>query len=353
MVSIIVPVHNVEKYVEKCINSLLAQTYKNLEILLIDDGSTDSSGEICADFCRSNHKVKVFHTENEGVSNARNLGIKEAKGKFLAFIDADDWVDADYIETLVNGIEKYEADIYVCSYYDETREKSVALSFLQERHCVFETEKRHELLNDMMLWRYHICNPASVTDIGVPWGKIYRKEYLKQHVILFPYGVKRMQDTIFNLYAFYHAGRIVCDDIPKYHYRRNVNSSVYRFTEDIDQTAVKILEEIKKFYELHFIEEYELRQSVYCVRGISLLILCVNLFLGHQNCRLKLHEKIKRLEELSKRLGCENTDNRNVAELSKKYRLIRQLIHRKQYGILYLVLLANARMKQSFRKLYQ
>lgn len=353
MVSIIVPVHNVEKYLEECMNSLLAQTYENIEILLIDDGSTDSSGKICDDFCRSNHKVKVFHTENEGVSNARNIGIKEARGDLLAFVDSDDWADADYIETLVNGIEKYEADIYMCSYYDETRKKVEALSFLLEQHSVFEAEKRYKLIDDLMLRKYHVCNPASVTEVGVPWGKIYRKEYLIQYDISFPYGLKRMQDIIFNLYAFYHAKRIVFDDTPKYHYRRNENSAVHRFTEDIDQTAVKILEEIKKFYELHFIEEYELRQSVYCVRGISLLILCVNLFLGHQNCRLKLHEKIKRLEELSKRLGCENADSRSITELNKKYRLVQYLINKKRYGILYLVLLANARMKQSFRKLYQ
>lgn len=353
MVSVIVPVHNAEQYLEKCINSLLVQTYENLEILLIDDGSTDSSGEICNNFCRSNHKVRVFHTENEGVSNARNIGLKEARGDLLAFVDSDDWVDADYIETLANGIEKYEADIYVCSYYDETREKSVALSFLQERHCIFEAEKRYELLNDMMLWRYHICNPASVTDIGVPWGKIYRKEYLKQYAILFPYGVKRMQDTIFNLYAFYQAGRIVCDDIPKYHYRRNVNSSVYRFTDDIGETAVKILDEIKKFYERYFAEKSGLRQSVYCVRGISLLILCVNLFLGHQNCELKFHEKIKQLEKLSKRLGCEGAGNRSITELNKKYRFVQYLANRKQYRILYLVLSANTWVKQKFRKLYQ
>lgn len=353
MVSIIVPVHNVEKYLEKCINSLLAQSYKNIEILLIDDGSTDLSGKICDDFCRSNDQVKVFHTENEGVSHARNIGIKEARGELLAFVDSDDWVDADYIEILVNGIEKYEADIYLCSYYDETREKSEALSFLRNPHSVFEAKERYELLEDMMLWRYRICNPASVTDIGVPWGKIYRKAYLIQHDISFPYGLKRMQDTIFNLYACYHAERIVFDDIPKYHYRRNINSAVYGFTEDFDRTAVRVLEEIRKFYEKYFAEEYELKISICCVRSISHLITYVNLFLGHKKCQLSFLEKVKRLENLSKCLGCEDADNRSVKEMSKKYRLIRQLIFRKQYGILYVMLWANARMKQNLRKLYQ
>lgn len=351
MVSIIVPVHNVEKYLEECMNSLLAQTYENIEILLIDDGSTDSSGKICDDFCRSNHKVKVFHTENEGVSNARNIGIKEARGDLLAFVDSDDWADADYIETLVNGIEKYEADIYMCSYYDETRKKSEPMNFFQKKHYVFEMKEKYQLVYSDMLSEHYQHNPIAATGIGVPWAKIYRKEYIKRHHIVFPYGLKKMQDSIFNLYAFYHAERIVFDDISKYHYRRNTNSSVHRYTEDFDKTAIAITEEIKKFCEKCFKNEKE--KVIYDAHAISGLIVYVNLFLGHQNCELKFHEKIKRLEELSKRLGCENADSRSITELNKKYRLVQYLINKKRYGILYLVLFANARMKQNFRKLYQ
>lgn len=349
MVSIIVPVHNVEKYLEKCINSLIMQTYEKIEILLIDDGSTDSSGVIC-DECRD-HRVRVLHLENEGVSNARNIGIKKAQGSLLVFVDSDDWVDVDYIETLVNGIEKYEADIYMCSYFDETKEKSEPISLLREQHYIFHNEKIYELINDNMLLEYRIHSKNSTTE--VPWGKIYRKEYLERYRIFFPYGLKRMQDTVFNLYAFYHAKRIAYDNIPKYHYRRNTNSTIHRFTEDFDNTSVKILKEIRKFYELYFFNEKEKWESAYYTRAVFLLILYVKLFLGHEKCNLKFSQKVRRLEELSKRLCCEEASNKRIIEFNRKYRLIQWLIKRKQYGILYLVLHINMRVKQKKNELYE
>ena len=329
---------------------MITQTYEKIEILLIDDGSTDSSGVICDKF-QNNIKVRVFHMENKGVSNARNVGIKEAQGSLLVFVDSDDWVDADYIEILVDGIEKYEADIYMCSYYDETREKSVLMNFFQKQHYVFENENIYELINDNMLWKYCIHNPLSITDSGVPWGKIYKKEYIEKYEIFFPYGLKRMQDTIFNLYAFYHAKRIAYDNIPKYHYRRSLDSAVHRYTEDFDMTSIKVLEEIRKFYELYFINEKW--ESVYYTRAISFLILYVNLFLGHEKCKLKFREKIERLEELSRRLYGEEASDKRIIGFNRKYRLIQWLIKRKQYEILYLILYVNARIKKRKKDLYE
>ena len=104
LISVIVPVYNVEKYLNKCIDSIINQTYKNLEIILVDDGSQDSSGKICDEYTKKDNRIKVIHKENGGVSSARNIGLNNATGEWIAFIDADDWVDEEYLQTLFNRI---------------------------------------------------------------------------------------------------------------------------------------------------------------------------------------------------------------------------------------------------------
>lgn len=116
LISVIVPVYNVEQYLKKCIDSIIAQTYENIEIILIDDGSTDNSGTICDDYKIKNPKIRVFHKINGGLSSARNLGIEKSKGKYLTFVDSDDTIEKDYIEYLYNLIKKYNTEMSICSY---------------------------------------------------------------------------------------------------------------------------------------------------------------------------------------------------------------------------------------------
>lgn len=99
-ISVIVPVYNVEKYLSRCIDSILSQTFTDFELLLVDDGSTDKSGEICDEYAKTDARIKVFHTENRGVSAARNLGIKEASADWISFVDSDDWVEDKYLSDL-------------------------------------------------------------------------------------------------------------------------------------------------------------------------------------------------------------------------------------------------------------
>lgn len=116
LISVIVPVYNVEKYVARCVYSILAQSYTNLEILLVDDGSTDSSGKCCDELGRNDTRVKIIHKENGGLSDARNIGMKAASGKYFAFVDSDDYIAEDYIAYLYGMIEKHHAQIAVCGY---------------------------------------------------------------------------------------------------------------------------------------------------------------------------------------------------------------------------------------------
>ncbi|MBR5046903.1 MAG: glycosyltransferase family 2 protein, partial [Eubacterium sp.] len=117
LVSIIVPVYDVEEYLDRCVESLLSQTLKDIEIILIDDGSPDRCGEICDRYAVQDHRVRVIHKENAGLSRARNQGIDEARADLIAFIDSDDYVDHDMIEMLYDNLIKEDADVSVCGFY--------------------------------------------------------------------------------------------------------------------------------------------------------------------------------------------------------------------------------------------
>ena len=114
LISIVIPVYNVEKYLEKCIKSIINQTYKNLEIIIVDDGSPDNCPKMCDEFARKDKRIKVIHKENGGLSDARNAGINIAKGKYITFIDSDDYISNDYVEYMYNLIKIYNAQIATC-----------------------------------------------------------------------------------------------------------------------------------------------------------------------------------------------------------------------------------------------
>ena len=117
MVSIIVPIYQAENFIDKCIGSIIRQSYTNLEIILVDDGSTDNSLSICKSYAEQDNRIILMHTDNCGGAHARNVGLKHAKGDYIAFVDADDYLEQGFIKVLLHYIEKYNADIAECGYY--------------------------------------------------------------------------------------------------------------------------------------------------------------------------------------------------------------------------------------------
>ena len=118
LISVIIPVYNLENYIEKCLDSVLSQTYKNLEILVVDDGSTDSSPSICDKYSQSDSRIQVFHIDNGGAAHARNTALEKMTGEFVTFVDGDDYIDSTYIEKLYNNITDKNADISICKWID-------------------------------------------------------------------------------------------------------------------------------------------------------------------------------------------------------------------------------------------
>lgn len=189
LLSVIVPVYNVEEYLERCIKSIVNQTYSNLEILLIDDGSTDNSGIICEKWKKKDNRIKVFHIKNKGVSFARNLGIEQANGKFISFIDSDDYMSCDMLEKMVKKMQIEKSDI-VISNYNTIKNRKENLKKLN--NTLPEQMNRETYLNLMIQKLFR----------GFVWNKLYKSKYIKK--IKFDTSIKMCEDVLFNVeYAKY------------------------------------------------------------------------------------------------------------------------------------------------------
>lgn len=209
MISIVVPVYNVEKYVKKCIDSILKQTYSDYELILVNDGSLDSSGEICSYYANSDCRIKVIHKKNGGLSDARNTGIQQAKGDWITFIDSDDYVSEDYLETLYNLIVYNNADISIASFTVVSKFKNA--DFSDGSKSIMNSE---ETIRRMLL--------GEGFDMGA-WGKMYRTSFFKNN--LYPVG-KLFEDSKTTYQIISQANKIAFYSKSIYYYMNRKESIV-------------------------------------------------------------------------------------------------------------------------------
>lgn len=189
LISVIVPVYNVEKYIDKCISSIVKQTYENIEVILVDDGSTDSSGRLCDGWLEKDGRIKVFHKVNGGLSDARNFGIDKAKGNYISFIDSDDYINQNLYEKLYNALIKKEADMAICN-YDFVDEKGNILNEnpnVLKNETISQIECYQKLIIDYNFYYVTAVNKlykkALFKDLRFPAGKIHEDEFIIHHLI--------------------------------------------------------------------------------------------------------------------------------------------------------------------------
>ena len=206
-ISVIIPVYNTGQYLEKCLDSVLTQQFKNWECLLIDDGSTDGSGSICDRYVERDNRFKVFHIANSGVSFARNLGIKYASGKYIAFIDSDDTVDKGYLTGLYNAMIKEQPELVVCGM------KLVHSSGIE----VNTATKGLVIIGNEDADRFVELNRKFL--LYGPVVKLYHSDIIKNNNIRFPSGVQFGEDLMFNLKYLEYVTRIFVSGSSGYNYR--------------------------------------------------------------------------------------------------------------------------------------
>ena len=209
LITVIVPIYNVEQYARRCLDSILCQTYKNLEIILIDDGSTDNSGKICDDYAKKDRRIKVIHQENGGLSNARNSGIEKIRGKYVTFIDSDDWIESGYIGTLYNDIANNHCDI------------SIVGHFINHDNVVFD-----ESTGEQKKLSIKECLTKILYDNGISaaaCGKLYHKSLFNS--IRYPNG-RVFEDVATTYKLILQSKSVFLNSVPLYHYRKTNHESI-------------------------------------------------------------------------------------------------------------------------------
>lgn len=238
MVSVIIPVYKIENQIKKCVNSVLNQTYKKLEIILVDDGSPDKCPEMCDDFAKKDPRVKVIHKENEGVSVARNIGIDSATGEYIVFVDGDDWLPKNSVENLVSAIEHTNSDFAMGAI------KWVAFLSFKMQHGIDKQVFYTDV--DNLVSFLECINPG-------PCGKIYKSQIIREANIRFPSGIKYGEDRVFLWKYIKNCNKLYSFSKVVYYYNRLVlESATTRYFPQMHSWYKNCMENLVEILEQHF-----------------------------------------------------------------------------------------------------
>lgn len=217
--SIIVPVYNVERYIVICIESILCQTMVDFELLLVDDGSTDHSGNICEEYASKDNRIKVLHQNNSGVSCARNLGLEKAKGQYICFVDSDDWIEPNYLDVISKQMADYDI-LFVGFYFDYEDGSSVQIT-------IGDWEEKQVKSKEECMLRLK-SNATGHNIFGYTWNKVFKANVIKENKISFMNDVKYGEDELFTLACCLRAHSLKVIATPVYHYRQREGSLIHQ-----------------------------------------------------------------------------------------------------------------------------
>lgn len=264
-VSVIVPIYNVEKYLRRCIESLINQTYYEIEIILVNDGSPDDSEKICKEYMLKDKRIKLINKENGGLSDARNVGLKNSQGKYVYFIDSDDWCEKNTIECMVTQMELLDVDLCVCGYsVDYFNENFSIIKNLESK--VFQgkpqiAESIHELDSNGMF--------------NIVWNKMYKNNIIIENNILFKKDGIPGEDLLFNNAYFKKIHSICFIEEILYHYmRQDEDSLVTQYRENLYSKILYFNQEIELLYK-YFDMNNEKYQNVYINKIMENILACI------------------------------------------------------------------------------
>lgn len=284
-VSIIIPVYKVEKFLPRCIESVLRQSYSNLEILLINDGSPDRSAEICDQYAEIDSRIRVIHKRNEGVSATRNRGIKEASGDYIFFLDSDDFLSNNAISILIEVAKRTDADIVISNYarIDEKNMISKNNPFPASKEI---PDFQHDIQERLNFYFYY----------GVEvWNRLYKTKVVKENQVFFDKGVYYAEDCLFNMKLFANKPKIAIVNEYTYYYYYNINSVANSYKKYLFENFTLLLEKyIEYLEERDKIEEF---QDLISLRAFSSIdSVCQNCY-RHSKSKFKdINREIKRFK---------------------------------------------------------
>lgn len=276
LISIIVPVYNVEEYLSKCLDSIVNQTYKNLEIILIDDGSTDNSGIICDEYSEGDTRIKVIHKKNKGVSNTRNIGIENASGEYILFVDADDEIERDYVYVMIKEVIQSDCDLVISNILD-----------------IFNTTCRKRIIKKENLTGIFRNDYFTLLELlRVPFVKLYKSQMINKYNIRFCESMKLSEDQVFN---FQYYSIIKNYKFINYYGYKYFHRNTFSLSKAVDKKAfydeIKKLKIEKCFYDENFIEN---KEYIFCHNALAV----VSKYCGIDNFFDDFKEKIIKIKKL-------------------------------------------------------
>lgn len=280
IISVIVPVYKIkEEYLKKCIESIQKQTYEQIQIILVDDGSPDDCGKICDEYKKQDERIVVIHKENAGVSSARNEGLKHAIGQYICFVDADDWIDIEFCEKMISEMKRKDVDIIFASNSREYLEKTVRISPYHSKNILLSSENQFNMF-DMKL-------------IGTVWAKIYKRELINN--IRFDEELTNAEDIEFNFRVITQKTKCAFIEDYGYHYRYLEESAVRNFKENMVSNYNKTLTRINK--NLNDVEKNK-KEAYLAFVATVYIALCTNYIFNPKN-NIPYKDKKKQLIKLS------------------------------------------------------
>lgn len=324
LVSIIVPVYNTGEYLIPCLQSLCDQTYKNLEIILVDDGSTDGSGGICDEFARRDSRIRVIHQKNGGVSRARNHGLDMAAGEWILFVDSDDTIAKDYCAELVEAVQLWGSDAVIAR--PTAAEIPESFEYTPEQ---IDLLKRTCLAFDESAFGYNI---------DAPWGKLFRRSIIEGHHLRFPEKLNRSEDAWFCASFYEHAKRICCLNRFGYLHTERPGSLCRRFAPDAPGMLECILEENRAWVERNHPGEQSYLDALHH-RVLPGIVECEGMYFLHESHNGSVWRRMKEYQQfLARPIIRRAIASVNIRAVGSKQLVLRLLLYRMGLGWLFFLL---------------
>jgi glycosyltransferase involved in cell wall biosynthesis len=342
-VSVIVPVYNAEKYLDKCIESILAQTFENIELILINDGSTDSSSKICDKYREKDSRVKVFHVQNSGPSRARNRGLELASGEYIQFVDSDDYIEENMTEDLVKEINR-GADIAICGYKRICKDSHGNI-FTKN----IDTYQEELISKERFLYKFGSLFRDYY--INYLWNKLYKAAFIKTNAIKFDEAIKWGEDLSFNLQYIDFCSIITITNKKLYNYvNYNSNSITSKLNKDLFKIQSSMYKEVKGFLMNNHSYSGENKESVDLKFSDTVYMCISDLFYSEDD-----HNKFHLREKIYSIIQDENVQE-NLPYFKKgafKKRILGKMIADESVGKIVFLFKANHFIKHKIKKIYK
>lgn len=297
LISIIVPVFNASMYVAQCIESVLNQTYTDFELILINDGSTDNSLEICQSYSFDENRIKILDKQNEGVSPSRNIGIEKSSGSWVMFLDADDWLEPHCLSTCIEKVNAKDVDLLCFNHYYNKGSFEWKMEPLTERFISCENDELRHFKLDMMYPHFDLVkNKVQVGSIRAVWGKLFNARIIKDNKLLFNTGFNISEDAIFCLEFANHSKAVALVNSYLMHYRVHGESLTNNYNHNINTINQEIMQVFyEKFRQAVASQEF---QICYAGIGLECLFRALRVNLIHKNNKVSINTKLKEISAL-------------------------------------------------------